>query len=293
MMQNQKNPPLIVVFSWPSANSPEKYTADEANLAWSTEEFITFLNTLIERKNEKSPLHIVSHSMGNRAMASFLAQTQALQATGNDRSDNENDSTDKIDKTNKRTPFDTVILANADVDFHEFELLKKALDAQTTRNAFILVSDRDRAIISSQTLHGQPRLGRPVDLPISRTGQLGLNKNMIISQLMLFADPSLLSDNINNSPQVASWLQANPNLGRDFSNKAKFIDVSELITQNNGHRLAAPVAAGLLSPSQNIFPLRTKAVYKFPDKSFLEQCGGSPLWIYRFHRIDPSLYGQK
>jgi esterase/lipase superfamily enzyme len=258
-------PVLPICFSWPSLNSKAEYAADEANLEWSTAAFFEFLDTIKAAKDPASPLDMVAHSMGNRPLIQYCSQHKS------------------------DTPsFRNIILSGADVDFHMAESRKNDIESAAERSVTVIVSDRDAPLITSQLLHGQPRLGRPIDPPNVRTDKSELLSSSFWSRLTLDASTLLLPNAINMDNDVIRWVNQNPKLGKEFGEKTIFIDVTDLISGELGHRLAYPVIAGILR--ETLSPLSSSAVYKRPDKLTLDAMGGSPRWLYRFHKIDSSKF---
>jgi len=60
-----------ILYSWPSRGSPALYSADEASVEWSAAHLKTFLCDLAERGG-LTDLHVIAHSMGNRALTTAL-----------------------------------------------------------------------------------------------------------------------------------------------------------------------------------------------------------------------------
>ncbi|HMO21403.1 MAG TPA: hypothetical protein PKC98_10590, partial [Candidatus Melainabacteria bacterium] len=65
---------------------------------------------------------------------------------------------------------DKLVLSSSDMDYHMALQKKESLESITRDMVYVMVSDRDGPLITSQLLHGSPRLGRPFDLP--RTAKL-------------------------------------------------------------------------------------------------------------------------
>jgi len=258
---------LPISFSWPSLNNKAEYAADEANLEWSTPAFFEFIDTIKTAKNPSSPLDVVAHSMGNRPVIGYCFQHRA-----------------------DTQSFRNIVLSGGDIDYHTAEARKQDIEAAAERSVTIIVSDRDAPLITSQILHGQPRLGRPIDPPHMRAAKSELLGSSFWSQLTLDASALIVPNTFNMDPDVGRWMSANPTLGREFGEKTIFIDVTDLVAGEMGHRLAFPVIAGILR--ETLAPLSTSVVYKRPDKLTLEAMGGSPRWLYRFHKIDSSKFRQ-
>lgn len=262
-----ETPVLPISFSWPSLNSKAEYAADEANLDWSTAAFFEFLDTLKAAKNPASPLDIVAHSMGNRPLIQYCCQHRGETAS-----------------------FRNIVLSGADVDFQAAETRKSDIEAAADRSVTVITSDRDAPLITSQILHGQPRLGRPIDPPSMRAQKSELLGSSFWAQLTMDASALILPNSFNLDPDVNRWISQNPQLGREFGEKTIFIDVTELVSGELGHRLVFPVIAGILR--ETLAPLSSTVVYKRPDKLTLEAMGGSPRWLYRFHKIDSNKFRQ-
>lgn len=262
-----ETPVLPISFSWPSVNSKAEYAADEATLDWSTAAFFEFLDTLKAAKDPASPLDVVAHSMGNRPLIQYCSQKRGDTAS-----------------------FRNIILSGADVDFQTAESRKSDIEAAAERSVTIITSDRDAPLITSQILHGQPRLGRPIDPPSMRAQKSDLLGSSFWAQLTIDASALILPNTFNMDPDVNRWISQNPKLGREFGEKTIFIDVTDLVSGEMGHRLVFPVIAGILR--ETLAPLSSTVVYKRPDKLTLEAMGGSPRWLYRFHKIDASKFRQ-
>ena len=168
------------------------------------------------------------------------------------------------------------------------ESRKSDIESAADRAVTVIVSDRDAPLITSQLLHGQPRLGRPIDPPNVRADKSEFLSSSFWSRLTLDASTLLLPNAINSDSDVIRWINQNPQLGKEFGEKTIFIDVTDLVSGELGHRLAYPVIAGILR--ETLSPLSSTAVYKRPDRSTLEAMGGSPRWLYRFHKIDSNKF---
>lgn len=71
-----------VLFSWPSKGAATGYSADVTTLDWSSVHLETLLTKLSE-KNDIDTVHIVAHSLGNRAMLKALANVAYRQHLSN------------------------------------------------------------------------------------------------------------------------------------------------------------------------------------------------------------------
>lgn len=69
---------LTFCFSWASKAQVESYTVDEATIDWSTTHLEEFID-LITDELKLSKLHIIAHSMGNRALVDVIKQWNGRQ----------------------------------------------------------------------------------------------------------------------------------------------------------------------------------------------------------------------
>jgi esterase/lipase superfamily enzyme len=75
-----------IFYSWPSNGKTADYFKDETNITWSTPHLEEFLG-LIAQKSGAERIHIIAHSMGNRAVCDALKalsydRTSQLKFTG-------------------------------------------------------------------------------------------------------------------------------------------------------------------------------------------------------------------
>ena len=126
-------------FSWPSRGSLGGYPADEATIEASEGAITSYLIEFAQRSGVES-VHVVAHSMGNRAI--LRAMDRIARGAGR----------------NSGVRFDQIILAAADVDADTFRELAGAY-AAVARRTTLYVSGRDRAIEASGWLHQFSRAG--------------------------------------------------------------------------------------------------------------------------------------
>jgi esterase/lipase superfamily enzyme len=115
-----------------------RYTVDEANVEWTAYHLRAFLRKLAE-KGKLDRLHVIAHSMGNRATTAALLQLADSEAV--------------------RSILHEVILAAPDIDAEVFRrdiapALKKA-----GRRVTLYASSHDQALTVSKQIHGYPRAG--------------------------------------------------------------------------------------------------------------------------------------
>lgn len=266
-----ENPTMPILFSWPSANKLSAYAEDEASAEWSAQCFIDFINRLSREKNESARIYVVAHSLGTR-LAFALLNDDALVAN---------------------SPIDKLILSASDYDYFQAIQRLTRLEALVKEKIFVFSSDRDGPLITSHYLHGSPRLGRPFDAPKAATKLEDYMAKGAWEQLFnQFADIAL-EGGLNNPPEAASWIAKQPNIVGELGKKSTWIDVSELVSKDAGHRLAWPLVANLLADDASLAPLSTTVVYKRPFQAVLQQNFGTPPVLYRFHRITGGAFGTR
>jgi esterase/lipase superfamily enzyme len=125
-----------ILYSWPSAASIEAYPADEETINWTKPHLANFLTDVV-CKTQPTSVHIVAHSMGNRALARML---------------------ETFPPRNGSSIFNEIVLAAPDIDTGEF--LHLAQSIQSTAKRFTLyASSNDKAIQASQLYHKYARAG--------------------------------------------------------------------------------------------------------------------------------------
>jgi esterase/lipase superfamily enzyme len=126
---------LPLLYSWSSEGSAVDYAHDAATIDWATANLQRFLELVTENLH-LSTLHIVAHSMGNRAVTQVLANWQS---------------------TTARAPIAQVVLAAPDVDTGLFRQLSARFRGY--RQVTLYASRSDRALGLSKALHAYPRAG--------------------------------------------------------------------------------------------------------------------------------------
>jgi esterase/lipase superfamily enzyme len=130
---------VMAFYSWPSKGTLQGYSADEASIE-ASEGLITDYLVAMARKSGAAKVHIIAHSMGNRAL---LRAIDRISLRAGERAD---------------VCFDQIILAAADVDQDSFRRLSVAYQRVATRTT-MYVCAKDRAAEASRWLHEYPRAG--------------------------------------------------------------------------------------------------------------------------------------
>lgn len=127
------------LFSWPSQASVAKYTVDETNVEWSIPHFQQFLTLMLAEVGARH-VHVVAHSMGNRALVRAL----------------HNFDTSKLPAGSAKLR--EVIFAAPDIDAETFVDLAAAFHGRASRFT-LYASDNDGALAVSKTIHKYARAG--------------------------------------------------------------------------------------------------------------------------------------
>lgn len=134
-------PGITAFFSWPSKgrSTLRSYVADGATIGASESDIAAFVREFLTISGAEQ-VHIIAHSMGNRALLRSLeGVVNALSAR-------------------ERKRIGQIILAAPDVDCDEFAHLASIYHKAASRTT-MYVSSRDRALQSSGILNAHPRAG--------------------------------------------------------------------------------------------------------------------------------------
>jgi esterase/lipase superfamily enzyme len=139
MAYDLKFPGAPIFYSWPSQGKLLDYTVDETNVAWTVPHLKEFLVNIAQRSGARS-VHLIAHSMGNRALTSAL-QTLSYEM--------------------KDTPplFREVILTAPDIDADVFRRDIAPAIVKTAHRVTLYASSNDEALVMSKKVHGYPRAG--------------------------------------------------------------------------------------------------------------------------------------
>lgn len=131
-------PGPVIAYSWPSQGEAASYTVDEANVEWSAHNLRVFLERLAASRGERARVHVLAHSMGNRALAGALREA-ACQGG--------------------KLPLHQVVLAAPDIDADVFTRDFAPLIRRSAHRVTLYVSREDKALQASRTVHGYNRAG--------------------------------------------------------------------------------------------------------------------------------------
>ncbi|HEX7632604.1 MAG TPA: alpha/beta hydrolase, partial [Lacunisphaera sp.] len=128
-----------VFYSWPSQASLKGYTVDENNVQWSEANLKRFLLEYARNSGAQN-LYLIAHSMGNRAL------TGAVKALF-------------LEHPELKGRFKEIILTAPDIDADIFKRDIAPALAAGCEKITLYVSDGDKALLASKTVHGYPRAG--------------------------------------------------------------------------------------------------------------------------------------
>ena len=129
-----------MMYSWPSQASTAAYTVDEAAVGISSRKLAGFLETLVDQSGA-SRIHLIAHSMGNRALIESLETYLSQRAP---------DQRKKV--------FGQIVFTAPDVDRDYFLETVNSLRESAAR-VTLYASDNDLALKTSAKIHGAPRAG--------------------------------------------------------------------------------------------------------------------------------------
>jgi esterase/lipase superfamily enzyme len=137
---NFKGAPIC--YSWPSHGQFSQYMADEAAVEWTIQHFQEFILKCLQRSGVKE-VHLVAHSMGNRALAHSLRQLSTNPSV-------------------HQRQIHQIILAAPDIDRGVFAQIARDVSSCGKRTT-LYASSTDRALAVSQQFHAYPRAGEAGD----------------------------------------------------------------------------------------------------------------------------------
>jgi esterase/lipase superfamily enzyme len=140
-----------MLYSWPSQGSTTAYSVDEASVQISGRRMAEFLDTVVAQSGAQR-IHLIAHSMGNRALIEAMQTYLARRAP-----------------ENRGHIFGQLVFTAPDVDRDYFVDAVGDLNASAQRTT-LYASDTDYAIRSSQFFHGAPRAGSAGDVIVKLAG---------------------------------------------------------------------------------------------------------------------------
>ena len=165
----------MLCYSWSSSGKVLDYAADEATIDWSQEHLRKFL-TEVTTNLGLSCLHIVAHSMGNRALLAVLESWQNEPG---------------------HTPINQIVLAAPDIDAGRFKQISKVF--KKYEQVTLYASQADKAILVSTKIHKHKRAGNAeppivldglstIDVSVAGADMFGLGHSYFATSKTVFRD---------------------------------------------------------------------------------------------------------
>ena len=154
-----------VLYSWPSQGSPTAYAVDEAAVGISGRKLAEFLEIVVAQSGA-AHVHILAHSMGNRALIEALQTFLARRAP-----------------KDRQHIFGQIVFTAPDVDRDYFVDAIRSLERAADR-VTLYASNNDYALRSSQLLHGAPRAGTAGDVIIKLPGVDSINMSAVPADML-------------------------------------------------------------------------------------------------------------
>jgi esterase/lipase superfamily enzyme len=149
LAKDLKFPGVPILYSWASAHRLSGYSQDEETVSLTVKRLTAFLKQLTETSGVKE-IHLIAHSMGNRAMMGALERLGLPQTRG-------------------AKPFKQVVLTAPDVPRKDVESLIEAASLRAER-VTLYASRKDKALGISKAKHKYERLGKVYGFPYVLVG---------------------------------------------------------------------------------------------------------------------------
>ncbi len=150
-----------IFFSWPSQGSPLEYAVDKENAEWAADDIGDFLIEVAKNSGAQQ-IHLIAHSMGNRALTYALRNMYVARQDGRTANENQQASTDqKRASTRKRLKqkFNQIVLTAPDIDADIFKTQIVPAVTSLANRVTLYASSHDKALDWSKKFNGHPRAG--------------------------------------------------------------------------------------------------------------------------------------
>lgn len=172
-----------LLYSWASAADAKQYTVGESTIDWSRDYFEAFLQLALNEIGARE-VHVIAHSMGNRALVNTLERMASWQLPAG------------------AAKLGQVIFAAPDVDRDRFVQLAAKFKG-CARRCTLYASSRDVALLASKFVHGYPRAGEAGEALLVVDGVDTIDASLVDTSLVglrhsYFGDKrSILNDMFN------------------------------------------------------------------------------------------------
>lgn len=182
-------------FSWPSQGGLLQYTIDESNVEWSSSDVADFLHLIASRTGVRS-MHVVAHSMGNRALMGAFQELARKQ-------------------DHQPASYREVVFAAPDVDADVFQRRYFPAMQKLARHYTLYASSNDNALVASKAVHGYPRAGDSGDSLVVLSGLDTIDVSKVDTSLLghsYYGDSKSIITDLHHlidrgePPQKRPWL---------------------------------------------------------------------------------------
>lgn len=191
-----KFPGAPICYSWPSSGLISGYTRDEATVGWTVAHLEKFLNDL-HKRTEVSKIHLIAHSMGNRALVGALERLVLRDPSAS-------------------AWLGQIVLAAPDVDSGELANRFMPTIVSNVERVTLYTSQNDKALLASAALHGADRAGYRQASQLIFKGVETIDVSSIDTGLLGHSyygeHPDLIKDlqalvELNRPAKLRDWLQ--------------------------------------------------------------------------------------
>jgi esterase/lipase superfamily enzyme len=188
-----------IFYSWPSQGGLFQYAVDETNVVWTVPHLQEFLKEIAAQSGAKS-VHLIAHSMGNRALTSALRELS-------------------LEMRGQPPLFHEVVLTAPDIDREIFCRDIAPAIISTAKRVTLYASSNDQALVLSKQVHGYPRAGDTGDELVVIPGIETIDVSAVDTSLLghnYYGDnATVISDMIDlvrnsKSARERSWLEMTP-----------------------------------------------------------------------------------
>jgi len=185
-----------IFYSWPSQGGLIQYSIDETNADWTVPHLKEFLVAVADRSGAES-VHLIAHSMGNRALTSALRRISHEMQDG-------------------QPMFHELVLTAPDIDAQVFEQDIAPAILPTAQRVTLYASSNDEALKLSKTVHGYRRAGDSghelMVIPGIDTIDVSTVDTSFIGHLYYGDNATVIADmldliNQSKPPHLRPWLQ--------------------------------------------------------------------------------------
>lgn len=188
-----------IFYSWPSQGGLFQYAVDETNVVWTVPHLREFLKQIADQSGARS-VHLIAHSMGNRALTSALQELS-------------------LEMQQMPPRFHEVVLTAPDIDADIFRRDIAPAIVKTAKRVTLYASSNDEALVLSKQVHGYPRAGDTGDglvvIPGIETIDVSEVDTSLLGHTYYGDNATVISDMVDlvknsKSARERNWLEMTP-----------------------------------------------------------------------------------